>query len=115
MRSIDKVLKLLESIDGERYVVVYCDYVSFRKIYSRHAKKRIENNEMMIILSYYETTDRVRATLNQAGVNVKKQEGGGFLVIMDSYAALIGFHRTTSFSSAGWYRMPLSLAKVAST
>jgi hypothetical protein len=51
MASIEQVLKLLESIDDERYVVVYDDYESFRKIYSQHAKKRIENNEVVICCS----------------------------------------------------------------
>jgi hypothetical protein len=93
MAGIEQVLKLLESIDDERYVVVYRDYNSFRKIYSQHAKKRIENNEVVILLPYYETTDRARAALTRAGVNVKALEGSGFLVIMDSYAAFLGFQQ----------------------
>lgn len=91
MGSIREILKLLESIDDERYVVVYNDLGSFRKIYSQHTKKQMENNEVVILLPYYETTDRVRATLNRAGVDVRAQEGGGFLIIMDSYVAFLGF------------------------
>jgi hypothetical protein len=91
--DIKEVLKLLGSIEDERYVVVYRDHDSFRKIYSQHAKSRIENNEVVILLPYYETTDRARAALSQAGVDVKAQEGGGFLVIMDSYAAYLGFQQ----------------------
>jgi hypothetical protein len=93
MGSIKEVFKLLESIDNERYVVVYRDHESFRKVYSQHTKKRMENNEVMILLPYYETADRVRTTLNQAGIDVRAQESSGFLVIMDSYAAYLGFQQ----------------------
>lgn len=91
MATVKEILKMLESIDGERYVVVYPDYDVFRRVYSQHAKKQIENNEMVIMLPYYETMDRTRAALSQAGIDVRAQEGSGFLVIMDSYAAFLGF------------------------
>jgi hypothetical protein len=91
--DIEEILRLLESIDKERYVVVYPDHDSFRNIYSQHAKKRMENNEVVILLPYYETPDRVRITLGQAGVDVRMQESSGNLVIMDSYAAYIGFQQ----------------------
>lgn len=91
LASIKEILKLLESIEGERYVVVYRDYGGFRNVYSQHAKQQIENNEMVIMLPYYETTDRTRAVLDQAGIDVRAQEGSGFLVIMDSYTAFLGF------------------------
>jgi hypothetical protein len=93
MESIKEILKLLESIEGERYVVVYRDQDDFRKVYSQHAKRQIENNEMVIVLPYYETTDRTRAALNQAGINVRAQESSCFLVVMDSYAAFLGFQQ----------------------
>jgi len=91
MATVKEILKTLESIDREHYVVVYPDYDVFRKVYSQHAKKQIENNEMVIMLPYYETTDRTRAALGQAGIDVRMQEGSGFLVVMDSYAAFLGF------------------------
>jgi hypothetical protein len=93
MVDIGQVLKLLESIDDERYVVVYRDYDTFRKVYSQHAKRQMENNEVVILLPYYETTDRVRSALDRAGVDVNSQESSGYLVIMDSYSAYVGFQQ----------------------
>lgn len=93
MCSVKEILKLLESIDDERYVVVYPNHDVFRKIYPQHVKKQLENNYTVILLPYYETTDRARAALDQAGVNVREQESGGFLVVMDLYAALLGFQQ----------------------
>jgi hypothetical protein len=46
-----------------------------------------------MLLPYYETTDRARAGLTRARVDVKALEGSGFLVIMDSYAAFLSFQQ----------------------
>jgi hypothetical protein len=93
MASVKEVLRLLESIDDERYVVVYSDYDGFRKIYSQHTKKRIGGNEAIILLPYYENVDRTRTVLKEAGINVGELKARGYLVIMDSYAAYLGFQK----------------------
>jgi hypothetical protein len=46
----------VDSIADEHYVVDYRDMVSFRRMYSQYAKRRLENNEVVILLPYYETT-----------------------------------------------------------
>ncbi len=89
--SVKEVLKVLESIEHEHCVVVYRDNNTFRKIYSQHIKRQVEKNEMVILLPYYETVDQTRVVLNQAGINVKALERDGFLVLLDSYAACLGF------------------------
>jgi hypothetical protein len=91
--SVKEILELLESIDDERYVVVYGDHGSFREVYTQHAKRQIEKNEVVILLPYYETAERARAALRRAGVDVKEQEGMGSLIIMDSYATFLGFRQ----------------------
>jgi hypothetical protein len=93
LASVREILKLLGSIEDERYVLVYSDYDTLGEIYSRHAKAQIRNKEVVILLPYYQTTERVRAALRKAGIDVKKQESSGFLVIMDSYAAFLGFRQ----------------------
>jgi hypothetical protein len=93
MEDIEAVLRLLESIDDEYYVVDYRDYDSFRKVYTQHAKRQMEKNEVVVLLPYYETTDRVRSVLDRAGVDVRAQESSGYLVIMDSYSAYLGFQQ----------------------
>lgn len=91
--TVKEILKLLESIKDEHYVVVYRDNNTFRKIYSQHAKRQVEKNEMVILLPYYETVDRTRVVLDQAGLDAKALERDGFLVLMDSYAAYLGFRQ----------------------
>jgi hypothetical protein len=95
-KSIAEILRMLDSIDAERYVVVYPDLVAFRKIYSHFATKRIENNEVVVILPYYETIDRVRLVLEQSRIDVRTQETRGYLALMDSYAAYLGFQQDSA-------------------
>jgi hypothetical protein len=38
----------MDSIADEHYVVDYRDMVSFRRMYSQYAKRRLENNEVVI-------------------------------------------------------------------
>ena len=45
----------MDSIADEDYVVDYPRMVSFRRMYSQYAKRRLENNEVVILLPYYET------------------------------------------------------------
>lgn len=92
-RSIAEILRMLDSIDGERYVVVYNDLGAFRKIYSHFTKKRIESNEVVVLLPYYETIDRVRLILDQSRIDVRRQETHGNVAIVDSYATYLGFQQ----------------------
>ena len=46
----------MDSIADEHYVADYPDMFSFRRMYSQYAKRRLDNNEVVILLPYYETT-----------------------------------------------------------
>src|SRR6188472_2268907 len=91
---------------GSHSILVYPNIETLREAYSRYAKKQLEdNNEIVVILPYYETTDKVRKTLTDgfvtiadgndaaAAVNdnesnnvidVRKYEKEGSLMIIDS-------------------------------
>jgi hypothetical protein len=95
-KSIAEILRMLDSIGSQRYVVVYQDLGTFRKIYSHFAKKKIESNEVVVLLPYYETIDRVKLVLEQSSINVRTQESRGYLAIMDSYATYLGFQQDSA-------------------
>ncbi|WP_148681226.1 hypothetical protein [Candidatus Nitrososphaera gargensis] len=40
--NVKEILKLLESIEDEHFVVVYRDSNTFKKVYSQHAKRQVE-------------------------------------------------------------------------
>src|SRR2546421_2955871 len=98
---------------GTHSILVYPDIETLRETYSRYAKSQLEdNNEIVLILPYYETADKVRKTLSEGVVNniadgdddtsaindtktnsiidVGKYEKEGSLMIVDSVKGYFG-------------------------
>jgi MEDS: MEthanogen/methylotroph, DcmR Sensory domain len=76
---------------GAHYIIIYPDLFTLRELYSNYIKKQIEeNNEMILINPFYETTDSVRQILSEKGVNVSKYEREKVLVIIDSLKEYFG-------------------------
>jgi hypothetical protein len=71
--------------------------MTLRQIYSGYIKDQLEDNEIVLILPYYETTEMVRSILsgvndNSIGgsiIDVRKYEKEGSLVIIDSAKAYL--------------------------
>ena len=69
---------------GVHYLVIYPNMITLRRIYSYHAKMQLEdNNEIVLILPYYETTEMVRSVLS--GENDKNT----YLLFIDGIQALL--------------------------
>lgn len=84
---------------GAHYLLIHPELRTIRKIYSRYVKKQLEEeNEIVLIVSYYETADSVRQILssttgnlqNNNSIDVRKYENEGSLIIMDSAKAYFG-------------------------
>ena len=76
---------------GAHYILVYPDLFILRELYSNYIKKQIEeNNEMILINPFYETTDSVRQILSKRDINVSKYEREKVLVIIDSLKEYFG-------------------------
>jgi hypothetical protein len=89
--SISTFLKQLAQIQfGEHNILVYEDVSAFRQIYSNHAKKRLEANEIVLLLPYFESVDSVKFYLQEAGVDVEQHSKDGSLVIVDSVEQFFG-------------------------
>jgi hypothetical protein len=99
-RSVNDGLdSLKESIPGTHCLMVYPDLMTLRGIYSHYTKMQLEdNNEMVLILPYYETADMVRLALSgkdfncdgnnpfgYSGIDESKYEKEGSLMIKDSF------------------------------
>ena len=93
------VLKQLRKAEfGAHYIIIYHDMMTLRRIYSGYIKAQLEDNEIVLILPYYETTERVRSILsgendNSIGssiIDVRKYEKEGSLMIIDSAKAYFG-------------------------
>src|SRR5215831_836596 len=76
---------------GAHHIIIYPDLSTLRDLYSNYIQKQIEeNNEMILINPFYETTESVRQTLSKNGVNVSKYEKEKVLVIIDSLKEYFG-------------------------
>jgi hypothetical protein len=94
--TIDTIFEEIRLAEyGVHYLVIYPDMITLRRIYSYYAKMQLEdNNEIVLILPYYETTEMVRNVLsgedkyNQGStIDVRKYEKEGSLMIIDSVKA----------------------------
>ena len=94
-------IKQLRQADfGSHYIVIYPNLAVLREIYFNYALTQIEeNNEIVVLIPYYETTDSVRSVLqksmnsssNSTNISnvkkIRKYEKQNRLVIIDSVKA----------------------------
>ncbi len=93
--SNDVLKQLRQAEYGAHYIIVYYDMMTLRQLYTGYIKTQLEyNNELVLILPYYETTETVRSILSENHsshegniVDVRKYEKKGSLVIIDSAEA----------------------------
>jgi hypothetical protein len=94
--SSDVLKQLRQAEYGAHYIIVYYDLMTLRQIYAGYIKTQLEdNNELVLILPYYETTETVRSVLsgeNNSGnggsmIDVRKYEKEGSLMIIDAAEA----------------------------
>ena len=90
---------MLQAEYGSHYLLIHPELGILRDIYSRYVKKQLEEeNEIVLIISYYETADSVRQILssptsnlqNNKSIDVRKYENEGSLIIMESLKAYFG-------------------------
>src|SRR5919106_4478114 len=82
--------ELRESEIGSHFLIQYPDLSTLREMYSHYIKSAVpDDNEIVVILPFYETTDNVRRILSEdsACIDVKKHEKEQSLLIMDSLKA----------------------------
>lgn len=76
---------LQNSCYNEHNMIIYEDLYALREIYGKFSKKALEkNNEIMLIVTTYETPNTVRDVLSEYEINIQKHESNGSLVIIDS-------------------------------
>jgi len=83
--DINSEHQLQNTCYDEHNLIIYEDLFMLREIYSTFAKKALEkDNEIMLIVTTYETPHTVRDMLREYDINVQKHESNGSLVIIDS-------------------------------
>ena len=75
---------------GKHNLVAYNNVADFRGLYASVCKERLENNEIIVILPYYETVDSIEQQLENVGVDVNHYKRDGSLFIVDSVQQFFG-------------------------
>jgi hypothetical protein len=87
----DALNQVIQAEYGAHYIIIYPDLSTLREMYSNYVQNQIkENNEIILINSFYETTDSVRQILSKNGINVSEYEKEKGLVIIDSLKQYFG-------------------------
>jgi hypothetical protein len=82
---------------GDHNMLVYPDLHTFRRIYCQFTRAQLDDNGVVLLFPYYETTDSVRHILSQLDIDVRKCEQNRSLVIVDSVKAY--FHSDIDIKS----------------
>ena len=92
--SAEEISKeLRESEIGSHFLIRYPDLPTLREMYSHYIKSAVpDDNEIVVILPFYETTDNVRRILSEdsACIDVRKFEKEQRLLVMDSLRGYFG-------------------------
>jgi len=79
---------------GAHYMIIYPDLDTLRELYSNYTQRQIEeNNEIVLINPFYETTDSVRQILSEKDnptIDVSTYEKDQALVIADALEEYFG-------------------------
>jgi hypothetical protein len=68
-------------------MLIYPDLPTYRKIYSESAKRALENNETVLLITTYDSFDRIKDSMVQVGIAVNKETKEGNLIILDAVKA----------------------------
>jgi hypothetical protein len=81
-------------------MLIYPDLTTYRKIYSESAKQALDNNEVVLLVTTYDSFDRIKYSLTQAGISVNNEIKSGNLVILDAVKAYqIDVHGALKFAT----------------
>jgi hypothetical protein len=74
-----------ESAFGEHNMLVYRDLDALREMYCAYCQARLPSGtEIVLIVTHYETPEKVKQNLHDCGVDVERYERDGSLVVVDS-------------------------------
>jgi MEDS: MEthanogen/methylotroph, DcmR Sensory domain len=81
-------------------MLIYPDLTTYRKIYSESAKQGLHNNEVVLLVTTYDSFDRIKDSLTKAGISVNNEIKNGNLVILDAVKAYqIDIHGALKFAT----------------
>ena len=68
-------------------MLIYPDLTTYRKIYSESAKQALDNNETVLLITTYDSFDRIKDSMMQVGISVSNETKEANLIILDAIKA----------------------------
>jgi hypothetical protein len=99
----DILNSLYKTATGTHIIVVYPHVTALKNIYAYYIQRQLANGEIVLILSYYETVERIKKYLqdfeNDGGemINVDKYLSEGSLLVVDSTKAFFNHKPTVAY------------------
>jgi hypothetical protein len=98
--SSSLVQEIRHSNFHDHNMLIYPDLTTYRKIYSESAKQALDNNEVVLLVTTYDSFDRIKDSLTQAGISVNNETKQGNLTILDAVKAYqIDTHGALKFAT----------------
>jgi KaiC/GvpD/RAD55 family RecA-like ATPase len=85
--SSSLVQEIRHSNFHDHNMLIYPDLTTYRKIYSESAKQALDNNEVVFLVTTYDSFDRIKDSLTEAGISVNNETKEGNLTIIDAFKA----------------------------
>ena len=85
--SSSLVQEIRHSNFHDHNMLIYPDLAIYRKIYSESAKQALDSKEVVFLITTYDSFDRIKDSLTQAGISVNNEIKEGNLVILDAVKA----------------------------
>jgi hypothetical protein len=80
-------------------MIIYPDLTTYRKLYSQSAKQALDNNEIVLLITTYDSFDRIKDSLTQEGISGNDEIKNGNLVLLDAVKAYqIDIHGALMFA-----------------
>jgi hypothetical protein len=76
-----------QSNSHDHDMLIYPDLPAYRKIYSESAKQALDNNETVLLITTYDSFDRIKDSMMQVGISVNNETKEGNLIILDAVKA----------------------------
>src|SRR5690242_20623811 len=86
----DTMAEIMKSKKGEHNILVYPDADSLRTIYAQMCKSILEDDGIVVLLTYYEPISRVFAELANVGIDVDAYRKKGYLIVADAVEEFFG-------------------------
>ncbi len=87
LSSSSVVQEILHSNFHDHNMLIYRDLPSYRKIYSESAKQALDNNEIVLLITTYDSFETIKDSLTEAGISVNNETKQGNLTILDAVKA----------------------------